>query len=301
MEIILIGTILLLIGVCIYFYKKLDNFKKVQFNSEQVAATLELKTTELSNKQDLLYSEIEKRNQVEKQLQISQKYTKEQNDYIFSLKKSLKNRGEFITGEVLSDLKTSLLSKDLIKENEMEILDNIFIPFKQNNKVQARQIDHLILMKTGIYVIETKYWKGKIIHGVSKEKDKELSFVLDSMFPMLGEAIEQTIILQKDAGGDHKFVQYEDPIKQVRLSAAKINNLIKDKLNLNTFVYPVIFFSYPKDKDNYLINKSEIEDKKLGIFNSQEELCLSIEKDIVSGSQKLTIEEIELIKSLITL
>ena len=63
----------------------------------------------------------------------------------------------------------------------MYIIPNVFIPFTYNGKVRTRQIDHLILLPVGIYVIETKYWRGKIVHGLTKTRKR--FFILLDMIP----------------------------------------------------------------------------------------------------------------------
>lgn len=43
------------------------------------------------------------------------------------------------------------------------------------------RIHHLVLSKTGMYVLETKEWTGKLIHGLTKENASTYSFMIDEI------------------------------------------------------------------------------------------------------------------------
>ncbi|WP_369690689.1 nuclease-related domain-containing protein [Neobacillus fumarioli] len=45
----------------------------------------------------------------------------------------------------------------MLSPSEMSIMPNVFIPTPSQDGLKTRQIDHLILLPTGIYLIGTKY------------------------------------------------------------------------------------------------------------------------------------------------
>ncbi|WP_412177821.1 nuclease-related domain-containing protein [Sporosarcina sp. YIM B06819] len=56
------------------------------------------------------------------------------------------------------------------------------MPYIENNHDQVRQIHHIVLLPTNIFIVETKYWKGKVVHGLSKKMPENSLFFLMSCF-----------------------------------------------------------------------------------------------------------------------
>lgn len=187
--------------------------------------------------------------------------------YVQSVEKQSRNFGEINTHKILTDLKNELVSKGIIKSFEMIIMPNVFIPLENNSGVvTTRQIDHLILTTKGIFIIETKFWKGTILYGLSKEKAKDFSFILDGLYPNIKISDEKTIVFNKSRDNDNdeqnkkelKVVSYEDPANQVRTTALHLNKLLK-KYDENIFITPIIYFGYnEKHFINYSRNSNPI-------------------------------------------
>ncbi|HDX9614903.1 TPA: NERD domain-containing protein, partial [Bacillus toyonensis] len=122
---------------------------------------------------------IQEKEKYETEVAEIQESINELNNYIEDIQKYSRNSGEIITHQILSELKRTWVSNGALSETDMYIIPNVFIPFTYNGKVRTRQIDHLILLPVGIYVVETKYWRGKIVHGLTKKRAKNFSFLLD--------------------------------------------------------------------------------------------------------------------------
>jgi len=270
----------ILIIVIFIQYKKISKITMVySLSNQETTATMidfeneiEKKAIIIDNKEEFILNQ-------SNQMQILQKkYEDEIKDlksYYKGIEGQLRNFGEINTHKILVDLKTELVENDEIKPDQMLILSNVFVPYRdKNGKLVSRQIDHLFLMSSGVFIIESKYWQGNIMYGVSKSKAKEFSFILDKLYPKNKMNDEATIIFTENfetnsENGNKsteslKVLSYGDPSSQVKGAAAILSQLFKDH-GENIFVTPVLFFNNSKKKFmNYSSNKEPFvsEDEK---------------------------------------
>ena len=112
----------------------------------------------------------------EQVMRMNESYQREMEKLIIEneeIRKNFRNQGEILTHQILENFKADLISKKIIPADEMIIMPNIFIPEGNGN---ARQIDHLVLLSTGLYVIETKDWTGHIVLGLTRMGSHKFSF-----------------------------------------------------------------------------------------------------------------------------
>ncbi|MEP9408589.1 nuclease-related domain-containing protein [Peribacillus frigoritolerans] len=159
------------------------------------------------------------------------------------LKNKTRNRGEILTHLILENLKEDLINKRILKEDEMIILPNIFIP-EENGK--TRQIDHLVLLPQGLYVIETKNWKGHIILGMTKKNSGKFSFLSD----LLGSSKEETVIFKKEGSGISVNTNYGNPMGQTSGAAFMLKEYLKKKSVYVGWIDSIVFFNHD-DKTLY--------------------------------------------------
>lgn len=313
METIYIGIIILLIVILLSQQSKKK--KSMEFHEKekselrlQVNQTLNESQKELTATVTQNYNELKKENNHELQ-KLKKNYDTEltkMKKYIGNLEKFSRNRGEILAHEILMDLKNNLIQEKIISSDEMIIMGNVFIPFryKDSEDLKSRQIDHLILLPQGIYIIETKYWKGKVLQGISKNNADKLSILLDNLFPMLKGDVEKTLILNplKENEGSNEFrvISYDNPVSQVRQTAAKLNQYFKEKMNKNIGINTLVYFGYPQDKNNFV----EIYGGQQGNFTTlickgEKELKDSLRKEIEKSERKLSIDELIQIQELL--
>ncbi|PGR32146.1 chromosome segregation protein [Bacillus cereus] len=214
-------------------------------------------------------TEIEKYvNQLHAQYNIEKKEIQEKhyneikilNKLYTDLKVSTRNRGEVKTQEILCDIKKDFVQKGLVLDNEMHIIPNIFIPNTHNhygNKNGNSQIDHLVLLTTGIYVIETKYWKGKIIHGLSKENSGIYSFMIDEIGKYQKRKVkEETFVFLMESSSEEetpiiKVKNYGNPAHQAKSAAISFYYYFKEgiKKDLKGLVNPIVYFGYETNEN----------------------------------------------------
>ncbi|MGM0829122.1 MAG: nuclease-related domain-containing protein [Bacillota bacterium] len=168
------------------------------------------------------------------------------------IRKNYRNQGEIITHQMLENFKSDLISNQIISPDEMIIMPNIFIPEINGN---SRQIDHLVLLSTGIYVVETRNWKGHIVMGLTREDSRKFSFLAD----LLDSEKEESLIFDKDESGALTLKTYENPISQVQQTAVILSNYLKSQ-DIETWVNILVFFNHDEKElhdwsDNSIVKR----------------------------------------------
>ncbi|NHC43307.1 NERD domain-containing protein [Bacillus sp. MM2020_1] len=151
------------------------------------------------------------------------------------IRKNYRNQGEILTHQILENFKADLISKKIIPPDEMIIMPNIFIPEGNGN---ARQIDHLVLLSTGLYVIETKDWTGHIVLGLTRMGSHKFSFLAE----LVDSEKEESIVFNRDESGALNVITYENPICQIQQSAVILSNYLEGK-DIPTWINPLLFFN----------------------------------------------------------
>jgi hypothetical protein len=175
----------------------------------------------------------------EKVMGLNESYQREIEKLIIEnedIRKNYRNQGEIITHQILENFKSNLIQKKIIPPDEMIIMPNIFIPGKNGT---TRQIDHLVLLSTGIYVIETKDWKGHIVLGLTRKDNHRFSFLAD----LVDSKKEETIVFDKDESRALTVKTYENPICQVQQTAVILSNYLQSQ-DITTWVNTLLFFNH---------------------------------------------------------
>ncbi|MEO2282954.1 nuclease-related domain-containing protein [Bacillus licheniformis] len=213
-------------------------------------------------------------------------------------------QAEVITHTILTELKEKLISEGKINENEMVIMGNVFVPYEENGETKTRQIDHLVILPSDIYIIETKYWRGTVIHGINRKNAESIandfSFVFEQLFPKANSDTEKTIIFMKNSNIDKDSEQknsinisyYDNPRNQVMDTMYKLRNFLITYNNKFNYVEPIVYFGYPEDKENRVIDYST---KDKNRFTSKASLCEYFKNEVLKPA-KYTVDEIQQIK-----
>ena len=80
----------------------------------------------------------------------------------------LKSGAEMNTYETLHYMKRGFIEQGIILDAEIQIMPNVFI--KNNSEINDNRIHHLILCKTGIYLLETKRMGREISSWFNERK-----------------------------------------------------------------------------------------------------------------------------------
>jgi hypothetical protein len=189
------------------------------------------------------------------------------------IRKNYRNQGEIITHQILENFKSDLISKRIVSPDEMIIMPNIYI-LDENGK--TRQIDHLVLLPTGIYVIETKHWKGHIVMGLTRKGSHKFSFLAD----LLDSEKEETLIFDKGDSGALTVKTYENPISEVQQTAVILSTYLQSQ-DIKTWINTLVFFNYEKKEihdwsDNSIVkrftNKEQLQHFFINELTSQKRI-----------------------------
>ncbi|GAA3723579.1 nuclease-related domain-containing protein [Salinicoccus jeotgali] len=231
----------------------------------------------------------ERQEHEEKLSSVNEKYHEETtllNNKLSSLRQFTVDKGEYLTDLSLIQLKDRLVADEKIRETDMYILSNVYLPSR--NYTNTRKIDHLVLTRTGIYLIDSKYWSGHILHGVNEENFEQLPYV-EHFFDLLDidKAKEQTLIFEKGNEQNVAVNHYNETIEETKISAEKLKNIFK----LQYDVVPIIYFN-PEDNGNYSIaNYSN--DPSIKVLVGEEELENFFMKYVFHGRFQYTVKDLD--------
>lgn len=198
------------------------------------------------------------------------------------IKRNYRNRGEIITHQILESLKKDLIRKRTITAEEMIIMPNVFIPDENRT---TRQIDHLVLLPSGIYVIETKHWKGHIVLGMTKKNSGKFSFIAD----LLNSSNEETLVFDKDKSG-LTINSYGNPIQQAATTAFILKEYLKRKAIQVGWIDSVVFFNY----EGSVVHDRSANDKVFRKHNKDEFILFF--NDELKKKEKYNVQQLHAIK-----
>ncbi|MEF8680805.1 UNVERIFIED_CONTAM: NERD domain-containing protein [Bacillus cereus] len=332
MNYVLIGAILILLAVAfVLFYKNKQlesESQQVEFEKKQaietykneIAATViehkeqqnNLKNMEQKKYNDLQVSanrEIENMRMMKNQLamQHSKERSEIQNKHnneihmfqklIANLREYTKNGAEMNTYETLHYMKRGFIEQGIILDAEIQIMPNVFI--KNNSEINDNRIHHLILCKTGIYLLETKEWEEKLIHGLTKENAGIYSFMIDEMGKCQQE-VEKEETFEYIVGKDSSTIQVKNegnPVYKVKKLSQILYNCLKEMQanSIKEKVKPVVYFYNENGKE--IIDLSSEETPRL---KNREQIVTFFRNEILAGKVVYTVQELEQIREMIS-
>ncbi|PGA23969.1 MULTISPECIES: NERD domain-containing protein [Bacillus cereus group] len=332
MNYVLIGAILILLAVAfVLFYKNKQlesESQQVEFEKKQaietykneIAATViehkeqqnNLKNMEQKKYNDLQVSanrEIENMRMMKNQLamQHSKERSEIQNKHnneihmfqklIANLREYTKNGAEMNTYETLHYIKRGFIEQGIILDAEIQIMPNVFI--KNNSEINDNRIHHLILCKTGIYLLETKEWEEKLIHGLTKENAGIYSFMIDEMGKYQQE-VEKEETFEYIVGKDSSTIQVKNegnPVYKAKKLSQILYNCLKEMQanSIKEKVKPVVYFYNENGKE--IIDLSSEETPRL---KNREQIVTFFRNEILAGKVVYTVQELEQIREMIS-
>ncbi|PEV94120.1 chromosome segregation protein [Bacillus thuringiensis] len=332
MNYVLIGAVLILLAVVfVLFYKNKQlesESQQVEFEKKQAIETYEneiaatviehkeqqnnLKNMEQKKYNDLQVSanrEIENMRMMKNQLamQHSKERSEIQNKHnneihmfqklIANLREYTKNRAEMNTYETLHYMKRGFIEQGIILDAEIQIMPNVFI--KNNSEINDNRIHHLILCKTGIYLLETKEWEEKLIHGLTKENAGIYSFMIDEMGKYQQE-VEKEETFEYIVGKDSSTMQVKNegnPVYKAKKLSQILYNCLKEMQanSIKEKVKPVVYFYNENGKE--IIDLSSEETPRL---KDREQIVTFFRNEILAGKVVYTVQELEQIREMIS-
>ncbi|CAI8976327.1 MULTISPECIES: nuclease-related domain-containing protein [Bacillus] len=339
MEYVLICVILaLLAGVFVLFYKnkqlesenqqvEFEKTKSIEnYQSEMAAAVADyeekqetLKNIERKKYNNLKESaarEVENMRVMKNQLamqhskersEMQQKHSNEVHmlqDLITELRAYSRNGEEMNTHEILHYMKRGFVQEGIITEDELHIIPNVFLPkvhSRRENKMGNTRVDHILLSTTGIYVIETTEWQGRMIHGLTKENAGVYSFMIDEIGKYQNEyEKEETFVFMKK--GDSMTLMVENvgnPVYKAKHLSTIVYDYLKEVHSqaLKEEVKPTVYFGNETNgSGNEMIDLSN---EVLPRLKDREQLVTYFRKERLEGKVLYTVQELQGIKEMI--
>ena len=205
-EIGLIAAIIIAIICFILFLVALKskNNMKHKANEEYNLKEQQLKS---SHEEALEKERIENKKQVTKQKEEFEVTVNGKEREIDALKLFSKNKSEYVTDMRLIGIRDRLVKEKRIRREDMHIMANIFLPSNEFNNIQ--RISHLVLTRTGLYIIDSQLLKGHVYNGISGAQFQELP-MLKQVFDTLdlNTQAPQTLVLDQHEDNHSKLINF---------------------------------------------------------------------------------------------
>lgn len=331
MDYVLIGVILILLAaVFVLFYKNKQlesESQQVEFEKKQAIETYEseiaatvtehkeqqntLKNMEQKKYNDLQVStarELENMRMMKNQLAMqhskerSEMQDKHSNEIhmfqklIADLREYTKNSAEVNTHETLHYMKQGFLEQEIIQEDEFHIMPNVFITNQHGGN--DLRIHHLVLSKTGIYVLETKEWTGQLIHGITKENASIYSFMIEEIGKYQQE-MEKEETFAYITGEDSLTIQVKNegnPVYKAKKQSQILYNCLKE-LQVDIVkenVKPIVYFYNESGKE--VLDLSNEDTPRL---KDREQIVAFFKNEVLTGEVIYTAQELQKIREML--
>ncbi|MGK0534134.1 nuclease-related domain-containing protein [Bacillus sp. 'calajunan'] len=332
MDYVLIGVVLLLLAVVfVLFYKNKQlesESQQVEFEKKQAIETYEteiaatvtehkeqqntLKNMEQKKYNDLQISaarELENMRMMKNQLAVqhskerSEMQEKHSNEIhmfqklIANLREYTKNGAEVNTHETLHYMKRGFVEQGIILDTEFHIMPNVFI--RNQHGGNDCRIHHLVLSKTGMYLLETKEWTGKLIHGLTKENANIYSFMIDEIGKYQQE-VEKEETFECVTGEDSLTIQVKNegnPVYRAKKLSHILYNCLKEiQVDIvKEKVKPIVYFYNESGKE--VLDLSE---EKTPRLKDREQIVTFFRNEILTGEVIYTDQELEKLREIIS-
>ncbi|HDR7705849.1 TPA: NERD domain-containing protein [Bacillus thuringiensis] len=271
----------------------LKNMEQKKYNDLQVSANREIENMRMMKNQLAMQHSKERseiQNKHNNEIHMFQKL-------IANLREYTKNGAEMNTYETLHYMKRGFIEQGIILDAEIEIMPNVFI--KNNSEINDNRIHHLILCKTGIYILETKEWEEKLIHGLTKENAGIYSFMIDEMGKYQQE-VEKEETFEYIVGKDSSTIQVKNegnPVYKAKKLSQILYNCLKEMQanSIKEKVKPVVYFYNENGKE--IIDLSSEETPRL---KDREQIVTFFRNEILAGKVVYTVQELEQIREMIS-
>ncbi|HJG65972.1 hypothetical protein BUY24_09085 [Staphylococcus cohnii] len=286
MEIGLIVAIVVAVICLILFLVALKSKKKAQQTIEEQYKTREQKLND-EHDEELEKERIENKKQVTKQKEDYEATVNAKEQEIDALKLFSKNKSEYVTDMRLIGIRERLVNEKRIRPEDMHIMANIFLP--KNNFSDIRRISHLVLTRTGLYLIDSQLLKGHVFNGINANQFKEQP-MMEQVFETLNldKQTAQTLVMdQNDDKDSLSFVNYTNYLNEIE----KLAGELQTELNLKFTPTSILYFN-PKDEGAVTIsNYAQSTNSK--VLVGPEQLDEYFNKFVFHGRIQYNVEDLQ--------
>ncbi|MCU5746828.1 hypothetical protein N9R04_09085 [Staphylococcus sp. SQ8-PEA] len=285
-EVGLIVAVIIAVICFILFLVALASKKKVQ---NKIQSQYETREQQLSDKHkdELEKERIENKKTVTKQNEEHQATVNSKDREIDALKLFSKNHSEYVTDMRLIGIRERLVNEKRIRPEDMHIMANIFLP--RNEFDDVKRISHLVLTRTGLYIIDSQLLKGHVLSGVSAMQFKEQP-LLEQVFDTLDISKDVPHTLVFDKNKDNKslsIIDYTEHLKDIE----KLARDIQTKLNLKFTPTTILYFNPKRAGDVTISNYAQTSNSK--VLVGPEQLNEYFNKFVFHGRIQYDVKELQ--------
>ena len=286
-EIGLIAAIIIAIICFILFLVALKskNNMKHKANEEYNLKEQQLKS---SHEEALEKERIENKKQVTKQKEEFEVTVNGKEREIDALKLFSKNKSEYVTDMRLIGIRDRLVKEKRIRREDMHIMANIFLPSNEFNNIQ--RISHLVLTRTGLYIIDSQLLKGHVYNGISGAQFQELP-MLKQVFDTLdlNTQAPQTLVLDQHEDNHSKlsFINYSDQLSAIE----KLATDLQTELGLKYTPTSILYFNPKHDGDVTISNYAQSSSVK--VLVGPDQLDEFFNKFVFHGRIQYNVDELQ--------
>lgn len=211
------------------------------------------------------------------------------------LKKSMDKSNEFANqniGEVMASRDLNKIFEQFRNQGLIEvyrIIDNIL--FLEDD---VRQIDHLVICDYGVFMIETKNWKGDVFYNVTKEalENTDGEIFNRHIFNDKLDYQYKTFVIKSDTLGNVEVLDYGNPYNQVNKTVRIVYKKILEKFNKKIFINGIVYFNYKDNQSDYLFFDGSSSNSAVDGINQKENLVRYFKEKFANNKKMLNINEV---------
>ncbi|ELD8128063.1 NERD domain-containing protein [Staphylococcus pseudintermedius] len=247
-----IGLIAAIVVAALFFILFLVALKSKKKAKETYANQYQTKQEKLTHEhqEELEKVRIDKKKTETRHKEEYETMVSSKNREIDALKLFSKNHSEYVTDMRLLTIRERLVKEKRIRPEDMHIMANIFLP--TNDLEDITRVSHLVLTRTGLYVIDSELLKGHVYQGISQQQFSD-NPMMEQVFKTLdlSPKTPQTVVLdQSDASHNAlSIVDYTDRLAHVEALAVKLQH----ELDLKYTPTPILYFN-PRHEDDVTIS-----------------------------------------------
>ncbi|QLK86315.1 hypothetical protein [Staphylococcus sp. 17KM0847] len=234
----------------ILFLVALKSKKKAKQKYKEQYQAKEEKLTQ-SHQEALEKVRIEKKKVETKHKEDYETMVSSKNREIDALKVFSKNSSEYVTDMRLLGIRERLVKEKRIRPEDMHIMANIFMPVHDLEEVT--RMSHLVLTRTGLYIIDSQMLKGHVYQGISGASFDE-NPMMQKVFKTLDLDAKrpQTLVLDEADSDQHSLsiIDYTAHIENLEKLATQLQRQLGNKY----MPTPILYFNPKHDGDITISN-----------------------------------------------
>ncbi|HDR4736517.1 TPA: NERD domain-containing protein [Bacillus cereus] len=270
----------------------LKNMEQKKYNDLQISAARELENMRMMKNQLAVQHSKERSEMQEKHSNEIHMFQK----LIADLREYTKNGAEVSTHETLQYMKRGFVEQGIILDHEFHIMPNVFM--RNQHGGNDFRIHHLVLSKTGMYLLETKEWTGKLIHGLTKENAGIYSFMIDEIGKYQQE-VEKEETLEYITGEDSLTIQVKNegnPVYRAKKLSHILYNCLKEMQVdiVKENIKPIVYFYNEDGKE-----VQDLSEEKTPRLKDREQIVTFFRNEMLTEKVIYTSQELEKLREII--